>query len=90
MICTYNAHLLKHILQTNKGKIKQYMIEDGGFKYLKNWLMKLVCEGNCSNIIVEEVTSLLAILLEQYSGVLVNFTKRLTKREEKNLLKLMI
>ncbi len=66
------------------------MIENGGFKYLKNWLMKVVSEGNYSNIIVEEVTSLLAILLEEYSGILSNFVKRAAKKDEKNLLKLLI
>ena len=66
------------------------MIENGGFKYLKNWLMKVASEGNYSNIIVEEVTSLLAILLEEYSGILSNFVKRAAKEDEKNLLKLLI
>ncbi len=62
MICTYNAHLLKSILILDKTKIEKYMLERGGFTYLIDWLRRIP-EGS-SNIVLEEVTNLLVIVLE--------------------------
>lgn len=62
MICTYNAHLLKCILTSDKTKIEKYMLERGGFAYLIDWLRRIP-EGS-SNIVLEEVTNLLVIVLE--------------------------
>ena len=53
-------------------------------------MMKVETEWKYMKIVVVEVTNLLAILLEEYSGILSNFVKRAAKKDEKNLLKLLI
>lgn len=61
MSCIYTAHLLRHILKTEKGKMKKYMIVNGGFGYLIDW-MRRVCDQS-TNILLEEITNIIVMIL---------------------------
>lgn len=87
MTCAYHAHLLGHMLERGKGRGKKYMVGLGGFGYLVNWLMRLPVS---TSIVIQEVSSLLVLVLEEQASVLGLFASRVAKREEKKLLQPMI
>jgi uncharacterized membrane protein len=78
MFCIYYAHQLKDLLKADKRKMKSWLLEKGGFGYLVDWLRHSADKSN--TILLEEVTNILVLILEDNCEFLQVFRKKINKK----------